>query len=213
MKAKKTILGVELLLLTLAIFLPPWIGLWDFPAFFLINFVCCLAIMQVFTVFYFYGKLKNIILIIVVFLKAAIFCISISLAILLRGELLFGYRVFHTPTESMLPTLMAGDFVFVNTHNQDYHKSDIVIFIRNDYKENIYFVKRIIYAFGDEFHGKVLDAQHVAVMGDNRNVSMDSRVFGAINKSDIAGRVVWIIGSGENQWRLDRFFSSDINLK
>ncbi len=44
-----------------------------------------------------------------------------------------------------------------------------------------------------------LKADELYVLGDNRNVSLDSRIFGPLHRSDIVGRV-WLRG-----WPLDRW--------
>lgn len=128
------------------------------------------------------------------------------MAFLFQGKLLFGYQIFHIPTESMMPTLLVGDYVFVNTHDHSYEKSDIVVFVHREHDRDNYFVKRITHVKGDLFHEKILNDMHYAVMGDNRDESLDSRIFGAISKKDIVGKVVWVAASYDQHWKVDRFF-------
>lgn len=45
-----------------------------------------------------------------------------------------------------------------------------------------------------------LKADEYYVLGDNRNVSLDSRIFGPIRRSDVVGRV-WLRGWPLDRWR------------
>ncbi len=99
----------------------------------------------------------------------------------------------------MTPTLIPGDYVLADTWTHNTKKSDIVVFNKAQGTYSVFNVKRITHSAGDIFHEKVLSDSQVAVMGDNRDNSEDSRVFGAINKSDIVGKVVWVAFSYDNQ--------------
>lgn len=114
----------------------------------------------------------------------------------------------------MQPTLEDGDRILLNTFKNTYDRGDIVIFrIPGDKL----LIKRIIGVGGDDvqirdgsvyLNGKKLDELyvngrgtlygeemvvpqgHVYVMGDNRSNSVNSRLIGAVHKSDIIGSLM-----------------------
>lgn len=106
----------------------------------------------------------------------------------------------------MTPTFIPGDYVLADTWSKIINKSDIVVFKRNFHGYMIFNVKRVSHIAGDIFHEKTLNENQIAVIGDNSDNSEDSRVFGAINKSDIVGKVVWVAFAYDNQlgFRSDR---------
>lgn len=119
---------------------------------------------------------------------------------------------------SMYPTLDDKDRVVISRFSAKtgmYERGDLIVFDADNYKENM--VKRVI-AFGGDMleikDGKVfineqeLDEEYtlgytegdvnikvpentVYVMGDNRDDSIDSRVFGPIDSDDIYGKVIF----------------------
>ena len=40
----------------------------------------------------------------------------------------------------------------------------------------------------------VVEDKEVFVLGDNREISEDSREFGTVKTSDIKGRIIWYLG-------------------
>ena len=70
---------------------------------------------------------------------------------------------------SMYPTLHSGDRVIYNRRTADYKAGDV------------------------EYPVTVQDDQ-VFVLGDNREVSEDSRMFGAVSLDDVKGKIVWYMG-------------------
>ena len=120
---------------------------------------------------------------------------------------------------SMGETLSDGDRVFVSrivTEMKLYDRGDMVVFKHKEDGEPIKMVKRVIAVEGDRVRiengnvyineellqedyvvGKtegsldiVVDENKIFVMGDNREGSIDSRVFGAIDESEVRGKVM-----------------------
>ena len=98
--------------------------------------------------------------------------------------------LFYIPTESMTPTVKPNDIVFVNrlaygfrifgSYAVDFAPikvGDIVVFIAPN-KQIL--LKRV---------GQILSNGTYWMLGDNTAKSADSRVFGAIEKNKILGRM------------------------
>ena len=126
--------------------------------------------------------------------------------------------------DSMSPTLMDGDFVIYNRMVSEYEQGDIVsirvasgdyyvkrIIAREgdivDVRDGSVFVNDVElnekWAYGDTFEesGSIIYPYtvrkgNVFVLGDNRTVSMDSRLFGEVNLRQIRGRIILQIGAG-----------------
>ncbi len=120
---------------------------------------------------------------------------------------------------SMVPTLQPGDKIFVNKFlalKGDFERGDIVV-LKTD-KEERTLIKRIIALEGDTvsvkdgilyLNGEPMEEEYIKepiiytleetkidngccfVLGDNRNDSKDSHVFGEISISDIKGIYRW----------------------
>lgn len=120
---------------------------------------------------------------------------------------------------SMGKTLSDGDRVFVSrvmTAMKLYDRGDMVVFKHHTGEKTIKMVKRVIAVEGDRVQieeGKVyvneallqedyitgntegsidtvVGENKIFVLGDNREGSVDSRVFGAIDASEVRGKVV-----------------------
>jgi signal peptidase I len=122
---------------------------------------------------------------------------------------------------SMEPNLVEGNFLLVNKlayQNGLPDRGEIIVF-NNPLDEEIDFIKRVIglpgdtievtsgdlylngtkieeyYIYGDSLRNTPLTSVpdgHVYVMGDNRNVSSDSRMWGPLNTAAILGQPVLI---------------------
>jgi signal peptidase I len=141
--------------------------------------------------------------------------IAVAVFLLVAGYFGFTYRVAVVRGDSMIPTYSDGQYVLVNRLFQwtgGLHKGDVVL-IR---KGNEVLIKRVAYLPGEVLRGREarpffrsveffdrpspaesedrrslkVPADSVVVLGDNRAVSEDSRLFGPIPLSDVLGRVV-----------------------
>ena len=141
------------------------------------------------------------------------------IALVVRTFIIEPYRI---PSSSMENTLLIGDFLFVNKFYYRTHeikRDDIIVFkFPKDRRTN--FVKRVIGLPGDTLevkdgkvyvNGKGLDEPFIKepmakkyfppvfvppnnyfAMGDNRNVSWDSRYWGFVPKKLIRGKPMFI---------------------
>jgi signal peptidase I len=135
-------------------------------------------------------------------------------------------KAYKIPNDSMKPTLVTGDRLFVNLHyylNNKPKRGDVIVFrFPKDKKKD--YLKRIVGLPNEEirinegqvfinnkilkqnyvlFEGDLLEknmdtlrvpSEHIFVMGDNRNNSYDSRMFGTVPIKDIKGkatRIYW----------------------
>ena len=120
---------------------------------------------------------------------------------------------------SMVPTLSDGDFMLVEKFDKDYKRFDIVVLKNNsdrlikriiglpgdkiEYKDDTLYVNdtKVDENFTrgsstEDFSISKLGVKKIPndyyfVVGDNRNVSMDSRMIGLIKKSDIEGKAIF----------------------
>lgn len=131
----------------------------------------------------------------------------------------FVAEVFHIPSESMSPTLQAGDSVLALKFAyrlEDPEHGDLALFEGPGGEISI---KRVVGVPGDEvsvydgmlrvngepqrepyvdyeltdstfFGPERVPAGHVFVMGDNRSNSLDSRTSGPVPEEDLLGRVI-----------------------
>ena len=157
-----------------------------------------------------------------------------------------GLDHFQVPAvKSMNPTLMAGDYAYMDTRYYKTNKpqrNDIIVF-KNPEDRSIYSISRIIATEGDSIqiinkkifiNGKeytdshgifndpviypsstiqrdnlgpvIISQDSIFVMGDNRDMSVDSRFLGQLNKSDIVGKVLYVYWSWDKgnmtvRWR------------
>lgn len=113
--------------------------------------------------------------------------------------------------ESMVPTLKGGELMILKKFDKTYERFDIVVVNKSVEGNNL--IKRVIglpgekirykngnlyindeiiediYAYGDtnNFQEIILGEDEYFLMGDNRSVSLDSRILGAIKKDEIEG--------------------------
>ena len=150
--------------------------------------------------------------------------IAVLLAVIIR---LFILEPFYIPSGSMEPTLMVGDRIIVSKvtyHLRDPKPGDIVVFkYPEDPSRN--FVKRLFAVGGDtieikdsvlyinnqpvpepylpaglkfaDYGPEKVPLNHYFMMGDNRNNSDDSRVWGFLDRNLIVGKaevIYWPVG-------------------
>lgn len=115
--------------------------------------------------------------------------------------------------ESMVPTLDGGELMLLKKYDTSYERFDIVVVNKNVEGDNL--IKRVIglpgetiryrngnlyindeiiedtYAYGEtgNFREITLGDDEYFLMGDNREISLDSRTLGIIKKKEIEGTV------------------------
>jgi signal peptidase I len=131
---------------------------------------------------------------------------AVVLTVLVKGFLI---QAFFIPSRSMEPTLDVGDRVVVNRlayRLGDPHHGQVVVFLRptgdgqasasgpvswvrrNDARVDEPYLRPNTYT--SEFRKVRIKPGHYWVMGDNREDSADSRVFGQVDRSALVGRAV-----------------------
>jgi signal peptidase I len=122
------------------------------------------------------------------------------------------------PSGSMAPALLAGDRVVVDRllyarglpaplaallPVREVRPGDVV-WLRSPERPGQALVKRCVAVGGERFGDARLPAGTLAVVGDRREDSRDSRQFGPVARSAVVGRVVLVLWSaerGEVRWR------------
>ena len=123
--------------------------------------------------------------------------VTVEFVALIAGIMIVFYMLMGISTvqgNSMYPTLHSGDRVIYNRRTADYKAGDVIVLKRPDGEE---FVKRIVAVAGDTVNiqnGKVYVNGEEEILGDNREVSEDSRMFGAVSLDDVKGKIVWYMG-------------------
>ena len=105
---------------------------------------------------------------------------------------LFRYVIYigYVPTESMEPTIMAGDKIFGIRILGELEVGDVIVFEH----EGTYMVKRIAAVQGDKLEdNSIVPESCYYVLGDNIYDSYDSRYWDNpfIHKSQIVAIVLW----------------------
>lgn len=130
----------------------------------------------------------------------AVLSVALFFLIVINGTALTGYRIYHIPSASMMPTLIPGDYVLVDhwAYDDDLPSiSDVVVFHHPFHHRS--YIKRIAYLPNETFMGKLLAEKGYAVLGDNTDRSEDSRAFGSIKIESIMGRACYVVFSLNSQ--------------
>lgn len=103
-----------------------------------------------------------------------------------------GFDINFVPSQSMKPTLTAGDFILLDTSSlktRQWSTNDIVIFNRENKVDYLY-VKRI-----NEKPLELADSDPALfyMLGDNTSASYDSREFGLIHQDNFSGKAKIIL--------------------
>jgi len=111
-----------------------------------------------------------------------------------------GYETFSIPSDSMSPTLVAGDYILVDTwyfSDTDPQVDDLIVF-ESPGNPGTKYVKRIAAVPGDTIGRWQIGPNEFFVLGDNRDASRDSRYFGPVPRENISGRVSHLWYSSTN---------------
>ena len=147
--------------------------------------------------------------------------IPIIISILLVIGINFCFQLVLVNGDSMNPTYQNNDFLIsskIAYKNHSPQKGDIVIVDGKSQDLDIDIIKRVVATAGDtveikkgqliindkkvkedyidetmnkDMHKMTVKKNTVFIMGDNRNHSIDSRVFGSIPVQDIMGKVIF----------------------
>lgn len=147
---------------------------------------------------------------------------SVVLAVVLAAVIRIWFlEPFYIPSTSMEPTLYPQDRIIINKIGYKFRqpeRGDVVVF-KYPLDPQRDFIKRVIALEGEtievrdncvfingkrleepyltdevvaEFGPYVVPKDHLFVMGDNRNNSDDSRVWGPLNKKFLVGKAVFV---------------------
>lgn len=132
-------------------------------------------------------------------------------AILLK---LFVFDIYQVNGDSMSPYLKSGDIILVEKLSYKFSnpKGDDVVVIKNDeiivkriaasegdiieYKDNNFYVNGVLKVSSIPIEGDKKDSippDYYYVLGDNKDLSLDSRSFGPVHRKSILGKYIFRI--------------------
>ena len=141
--------------------------------------------------------------------------IVISLIVVIPTRL-YLFSPFAVYGEAMSPTYNSGDYLLIDKFDKSFERGDVVMF-RYPKDPSKFFIKRIIglplekvdiqsgkvlingQVLSESYHNgetspdssTILNQDQYFVLGDNRNMSSDSRIWGPITKSSIQGKIFY----------------------
>ncbi|NBF02193.1 signal peptidase I [Pseudomonas sp. Fl5BN2] len=155
------------------------------------------------------------------FYVAALIVVTLVLLYPLRSTV-FGYQLYYVPSGSMVPTLAIDDYIVTDTRYSKPKVGDIVVYrfngseatkrvaavggdtlqivngdlIVNGQNLGLFFAPatQVKQAYSLNLAPLKVEADHVYLLGDNRDVSNDSRFMGQVARGDITGKVtgIWL---------------------
>lgn len=127
------------------------------------------------------------------------------------------YQIASIPTDSMAPTIDKSTFVLIQKFNKDPIINDIVaLYPPSVVEDREYYIKRVVALADDTIEVKngklfrngivvpsdivmeysiprtIVPTGKVFVLGDNRNDSYDSSVWGYLETDHVVGKIVYI---------------------
>lgn len=152
-----------------------------------------------------------------IYVVFGIFGLIVQLFIVVPTRL-YVFEPFAVSGETMSPTYNSGDYLLINKLDKSFERGDVVVF-RYPKDPSKFFLKRIIGLPSEKvdiqdgkvfINGQVLNESYYSgetlpdssltlyqdqyfVMGDNRNASADSRMWGPVTKSSIQGKIFYNI--------------------
>lgn len=133
----------------------------------------------------------------------------------MQNTLVEGQRLFEDKLSYHITTPKRGEIVIINSREENRNLVKRVIALSGetiDFRDGAVYINDEkldeTYTKGQTFPNNfktpyVVPADHVFVLGDNRERSEDSRAFGAVSYSEIDGRILFRV------WPLNKFGSID----
>jgi len=92
------------------------------------------------------------------------------------------WRLFRVTGNSMSPTLLHGDWVWVDpkSYRRLCPEANQIVVSRHPYRRDVFLVKRVV---------RAIEEDRLVLGGDNPAESTDSQIFGSVPSSLVVGQV------------------------